>query len=76
MNLKAFYCVEDDVQVINFLLDKKFDLIVFTGSTKKGKLVAKAAAKNLTPTILELGGKYSSIVDRDVNINNASLRII
>jgi aldehyde dehydrogenase (NAD+) len=41
----------------------KFDLIFFTGSTEKGKLVASAAAKNLVPCILELGGKSPVIVD-------------
>jgi acyl-CoA reductase-like NAD-dependent aldehyde dehydrogenase len=40
-----------------------FDLVCFTGSTEKGKLVARDAAANLTPCILELGGKCPLIVD-------------
>ena len=52
-----------------------FNLIIFTGSSEKGKLVAKAAAENLTPCILELGGKCPTIVDSDANLTNAALRI-
>ena len=39
------------------LLELRWDHIIFTGSTHIGKIVAKAAAEYLTPTILELGGK-------------------
>jgi acyl-CoA reductase-like NAD-dependent aldehyde dehydrogenase len=38
--------------------------------------VAKAAANNLTPCILELGGKCPTIVDSDANLENAVIRII
>lgn len=57
------------------LLKQRFDLIFFTGSTRVGKIVAKAAAENLTPTILELGGKSPAIVHLDANINIAAKRI-
>lgn len=57
------------------LLKERFDLIFFTGSTRVGKIVAKAAAENLTPTILELGGKSPAIVNKDANINIAAKRI-
>lgn len=40
-----------------------FNQIIFTGSPEKGKLVAKAAADNLIPCILELGGKNPTVVD-------------
>jgi aldehyde dehydrogenase (NAD+) len=50
-------------------------LIFFTGSTEKGKLIASHAAKHLTPCILELGGKSPAIVDKDADLENASLRI-
>jgi len=46
-----------------------FDLIIFTGSTEKGRLVAAAAAKNLVPCILELGGKCPLIVDESCNLD-------
>jgi len=42
----------------------RFDLICFTGSTDKGKLVSQAAAKNLIPCIMELGGKCPAIIDK------------
>lgn len=57
------------------LLEQKFDIIFFTGSTKVGKIVMQAAAKNLTPVVLELGGKSPCIVDKEANINRAAKRI-
>ena len=47
----------------------QFDLIIFTGSPEKGKLVARAASENLVPCILELGGKSPTIVDKDCSLN-------
>lgn len=41
----------------------KVDKIIYTGSTEKGILVAQAAAKNIVPCILELGGKSPCIID-------------
>lgn len=57
------------------LLRQKFDVIFFTGSSRVGKIVMKAAAENLTPVILELGGKSPCIVDKDANIDVAARRI-
>ncbi len=54
----------------------KFDIICFTGSTETGRLVAIEAAKNLTPCILELGGKCPVIVDESANIDSAVKRIV
>ncbi len=53
-----------------------FDHLIFTGSTAVGKLVAKAAAHNLTPTTLELGGKSPTIIDSDINMKIAVDAII
>lgn len=58
------------------LFRKKFDLIFFTGSPKLGKVVMRAAAENLTPVILELGGKSPCIVDEDANLDIAAKRIV
>ena len=44
------------------LLAQKWDLIFFTGSPPVGKIIHKAAAQNLTPAVLELGGKNPTIV--------------
>ncbi len=53
-----------------------FDHLLFTGSTAVGRLVMKAAAKNLTPLTLELGGKSPVIVADDVSMELAVERII
>ncbi len=58
------------------LLEQKFDIIFFTGSPFVGKIVMQAAAKHLTPVILELGGKSPSIVDKEANLEIAAKRII
>ena len=49
-----------------------FDHLVFTGSTATGRYVAMAAAKNLTPVTLELGGKSPAIVDASANLAAAA----
>ena len=58
------------------LLKEKWDYIFFTGSVPVGKIIAKAAAKNLTPVTLELGGKNPCIVDENVDINLTAKKII
>jgi coniferyl-aldehyde dehydrogenase len=52
-----------------------FDHLIFTGSTRVGRLVAEAAGRNLTPITLELGGKSPAIVDRSANLDQAAERI-
>jgi acyl-CoA reductase-like NAD-dependent aldehyde dehydrogenase len=52
------------------------DIICFTGSTFTGRIVAIEAAKNLTPCILELGGKCPVIVDETAKIPTAVNRIL
>jgi succinate-semialdehyde dehydrogenase/glutarate-semialdehyde dehydrogenase len=54
------------------LSESSIDKIMFTGSVATGKRVAEAAAKNLTPVVLELGGKDPMIVLADANIENAA----
>jgi len=53
-----------------------FDHILFTGSERAGRLVMGAAAKNLTPVTLELGGKCPAIVSKSANIEAAAKKII
>src|SRR6202035_6056287 len=48
-----------------------FDHLIFTGSTRVGRLVAEAAGRNLTPVTLELGGKSPAIVDRSADLTQA-----
>jgi coniferyl-aldehyde dehydrogenase len=52
-----------------------FDHLMFTGSTRVGRLVAQAAGFNLTPVTLELGGKSPVIVDRSANLGEAAQRV-
>lgn len=52
-----------------------FDHLLFTGSTCVGRQVMRAAAQNLTPVTLELGGKSPAIVSRDVPLDDAAQRI-
>lgn len=52
-----------------------FDHLVFTGSTNVGRIVAKAAAENLVPCTLELGGKSPTIIDDSANMKLAVPRI-
>ena len=58
------------------LLDKKFDMIFFTGSQAVGKEVLRRASKHLTPVVLELGGKSPCIVDSTAKIKLAAKRIV
>ncbi len=68
--------VEGDASTATALLKKKWDYIMFTGSTSIGKIVAKAAAEHLTPTTLELGGKSPCIVDETAPIGITAKRIV
>jgi aldehyde dehydrogenase (NAD+) len=58
------------------LLKLPFDFIFFTGSTSTGKVVAHAAAENLTPVLLELGGQNPALIDATANIPNAAKKIV
>ncbi len=53
-----------------------FDLLIFTGSGATGRKVMASAAKNLTPVILELGGKAPAIIDPKYNMQKAVERIM
>ncbi|WP_417556894.1 aldehyde dehydrogenase [Mesoflavibacter zeaxanthinifaciens] len=68
--------VEGGVDTSTKLLNQVWDYIFFTGSVGVGKIVAKAAAPNLTPITLELGGKNPCIIDKTANIKLAAKRIV
>ncbi|WP_338408462.1 aldehyde dehydrogenase [uncultured Flavobacterium sp.] len=68
--------VQGGVEVSQELLAKNWDYIFFTGSVTVGKIVAKAAAENLTPVTLELGGKNPCIIDETANLKLAAKRIV
>ena len=70
------YVYEGGIDETTELLKLKFDKIFFTGSTKVGKIVYKAAAEHLTPVVLELGGKSPAIVTKNANLEIAAKRIV
>ncbi|TLD29320.1 hypothetical protein PspLS_03575 [Pyricularia sp. CBS 133598] len=59
-----------------YMLEKRFNHIFFTGSTKVGRIVAAAAAKHLTPVVLELGGQDPAIVHKTADIDYSARRIV
>lgn len=72
-----YVCITHGHREVNeSLLEQRFDLIFFTGSPEVAKTVMKSAAKNLTPVVLELGGKSPCIVDKEANIEKSARRII
>ncbi len=68
--------IEGEVKETTILLQQKFDHIFFTGSPRVGAIVMSAAAKNLTPVTLELGGKSPCIVHEDAKLDIAVKRIV
>lgn len=72
---KYIYCVDSDIEY-NDVIYQKYDYIFFTGSSRVGKIIMRAASENLTPVSLELGGKCPCIVDESANIKIAAKRIV
>lgn len=67
--------VQGDRNVNTALLEQRWDMIFFTGSPSFGRAVMAAAAKKLTPVVLELGGKSPCIIDKDADIEVAAKRV-
>ena len=67
--------IEGDVEIAKAFCALPFDHLLFTGATQLGASVLHAAADNLTPVTLELGGKSPAIVGVDADIQNAARRI-
>src|SRR5262250_2361859 len=83
LNLVSKYFEPDAVSAVAGAVDETtellklpFDFIFFTGSTRVGKVVAHAAAENLTPVLLELGGQNPALVDETANISDAAKKIV
>ena len=68
--------VQGGPEVGKYLLAERWDFIMYTGGVQVAKIVAAAAAKHLTPTLLELGGKNPCIVDNTARIKVAARRIV
>ena len=71
-----FTVVEGGIAETTELLKQKFDKIFFTGSTPVGKIIYKAAAEQLTPVTLELGGKSPAFVTASANITMTAKRLV
>lgn len=63
-------------ELVTDILKLPFDFIFLTGSVGVGKVVMRAAAENLTPVLLELGGQNPAIVDKTANIKDAAKKIV
>lgn len=72
---KYIAVVQGNRDVNTALLEQRWDVIFFTGSPSLGKRVMAAASKNLTPVVLELGGKSPCIIDKTADISRAARRI-
>ncbi len=71
-----FHVTEGGPETTQALLRHRFDKIFFTGSTRVGRIIYEAAARHLTPVILELGGKSPAIVLADADLKVAARRIV
>lgn len=71
-----FYVVEGGVSETTKLLEHRFDKIFFTGSTNVGRIIYQAAAKQLTPVTLELGGKSPAFVFADCDLQLTAKRLV
>lgn len=69
-------CVDGGIENNTLLLHSPFDYIFFTGSVNVGRIVMQAAAQQLIPVTLELGGKSPVIVDKSANLRIACERIL
>src|SRR6266545_2560571 len=75
MDRNAFSVVLGAVPETTALLEQQWDHIFFTGGPTVARIVMAAAAKNLTPVVLELGGKNPTIVHSSANLRVAAHRI-
>lgn len=77
LDADSFRVICGGVDTMKALLAQKWDKIFFTGSTRVGKIVMHAAAENLTPLSLELGGKSPTIIDASItDLNVVTERIL
>ena len=68
--------IEGDSEVAAQFSSLPFDHLLFTGSTEVGKHVMRAAASNLTPVTLELGGKSPALIEPNMSVKTAVNRLI
>ncbi|CAD6193956.1 unnamed protein product [Caenorhabditis auriculariae] len=73
---EVFTVVEGAVPEVTELLQERFDHIMYTGNPTVGKIIMTAAAKNLTPVTLELGGKNPVLVEPDADLEDTAKKIV
>ena len=76
LDADCYRVMEGGMELAISLSAQKFDGIVFTGSTQKGKLVAEAASRNLVPCILELGGKCPLVLSENTDLDTACAKTV
>lgn len=72
---RAIRIVTGGPEETSYVLTKRWNQIFYTGSAKVGRIVAAAAAKHLTPVVLELGGQGPCIITKTANIDLAARRV-
>lgn len=75
LDTSAISIVTGGPKETSYILEHKFDHIFFTGSAKVARFISSAAAKHLTPTVLELGGQGPAVVTKTANVDLAAKRI-
>ena len=70
------HVIEGGIPETSELLEQNFDKIFFTGSVPVGRIVYQAAAKNLTPVTLELGGKSPAFITESCNLKMTAKRLV
>ena len=76
LDTQAYGVVLGAVEETTTLLDLQWGHIFFTGGVNIGRIVATAAAKNVTPVTLELGGKSPVIISPDCDVKLAAKRVL
>lgn len=73
---ECYACVNGALQETKFVMDLKFDKVVFTGGKKTGAIIATKAAQSLTPVLLELGGQNPAFVTKNADVKVAARRLL
>ncbi len=73
---ECYACIQGAIPETSALLEQRWDKIFFTGSERTAKVVAQAAAKNLTPVALELGGRNPAIVTKKADMRLVARRLL
>ncbi|PNY27474.1 Aldehyde dehydrogenase [Tolypocladium capitatum] len=73
---ECYVCVNGALTETKYLMDLKFDKVVFTGGKKTGAIIATKAAESLTPVLLELGGQNPAFVTKHADLTIAARRLL